>query len=205
MSEAEVVGRDVPLIVGYGGGVNSLAALVKMRRKGISPDLVSFANTGTPDGKGGERPETYEHLETVVRPWLLSAFGLDLVIVHKDSPRVGDQSLMEECLRRETLPSRAFGMSGCAQRWKIEPQEKYLNHWEPAQLSLSQGKKPIKALGYDGGEAGRRDGIGEDKKLRYWYPLIEWHMDRDACVAAIRGEGLLVPPKSACFYCPSSS
>jgi hypothetical protein len=194
----------VPLIMGYGGGVNSLAALIAMARRGIRPSLITFADTM------GEKPGTYAH-RAVVDEWL-EANGLPpITVVVKESPNVGDTSLEAECLRRETYPSRAFGMSGCAQRWKIEPQEKHLNHWPPAQQLLKDRRRPvrrpdrpIKILGYDDGED-HRAGFHQDAKLLYWYPLIEWGMDRDACVELIAEEGLPVPPKSACFFCPSST
>lgn len=197
ITEAEVRRHEVPLIVGFGGGVNSMAVLVGLVERDIKPDLVSFADTG------GEKDETYAYLD-VVRGFLRRAGFPELVVVVKSSPRTGDPTLEAECLRRETLPSRAFGLSSCAHRWKIEPQEKYLNHWEPARATWARGLRPIKALGFDGGEQ-RRATFHEDAKLRYWYPLIEWDWDRDACIEVIKRAGLAAPPKSACFFCPSST
>jgi 3'-phosphoadenosine 5'-phosphosulfate sulfotransferase (PAPS reductase)/FAD synthetase len=43
----------VPLVVSFGGGVNSAAMLVGMKERGITPSLIIFADTG------GEKPETY--------------------------------------------------------------------------------------------------------------------------------------------------
>jgi hypothetical protein len=37
----------------------------------------------------------------------------------------------------------------------------------------------------------------------YWYPLVDWGMDRLACEQCIRDAGLPVPVKSACFFCPA--
>lgn len=185
-----------PLIVGLGGGVNSTAMLVGMYAFGVRPDLISFADTGS------EKPETYDHVANL-DAWLLSVGFPAVTWVKKRSPRVGDASLEAECLRRETMPSRAFGLSSCAHRWKIEPQERFLNHWPPARAAWARGDKPTKALGIDAGET-RRKRPSEDAKLRYSYPLVEWGWDRDACIDAIRGAGLAVPVKSACFFCPSS-
>lgn len=198
LTEKKVRERKVPLVFGYGGGVNSLAALVRLSQKRIVPDLILFADTG------GEKHGTYRHIRKHVRPWLEEIGFPPLIFVKKESPQTGDKSLEEECLRRETMPSRAFGLSSCAMRWKIEPQEKYLNHWQPARDTWDRGQRPIKILGYDGGEE-RRASITEDDKLLYWYPLIEWDIDRDACKALILAAGLPIPPKSACFFCPSST
>lgn len=190
--------RTVPLIVSYGGGVNSLAVLVGLRERQLRPDVVIFADTG------GEKPSTYQHLTEVVEPYLSQLGFPALTRVQKRSPRTGDRTLEAECLRRETLPSRAFGLSSCAFRWKIEPQEVWLNHWEPARAAWAVGTRPIKILGYDASEPARAR-IHDDKKLCYWYPLMEWGWDRGACLSAITAAGLPRPPKSACFFCPSST
>lgn len=192
-------GKNCPLIVGYGGGVNSLAVLLALHENNLVPDLVSFADTR------GEKPETYAHLEQVVKPWLKKVGFPELTIVVKNSMY---ESLEDNCLRKNMLPSRAYGYSSCADKWKIQPQEKFLNHWEPAKAAWVAGIKPIKILGYD---AGKRDvkraakSKIEDEKLRYWYPLVEWGIDRERCVDLIEAHGLTVPPKSACFFCPSST
>lgn len=190
--------RHVPLIVGYGAGVNSLAVLIGLRDRDLRPDLISFADTR------GEKPGTYAYFGLYLVPWLRKNGFPEHTTVVKESPEVGDLSLEAECLRRQTLPSRAFGMSSCAHRWKIEPQEKFLNHWPPAITCWQHGDKPIKALGYDDGES-HRSGIESDGKLVYWYPLREWGWDREECERRIVAEGLPLPPKSACFFCPSST
>jgi hypothetical protein len=78
----------------------------------------------------------------------------------------------------------------------------------------------VKAVGLDASENHRLTWAkpkpqDEDKKpsreawldahyFRYWYPLMDWKMDRAACEEAIRAARLPVPVKSACFYCPAS-
>src|SRR5205823_324723 len=44
----------------------------------------------------------------------------------------------------------------------------------------------------------------DEHYFAYWYPLIEWGYDREACKRIITEAGLSVPIKSACFYCPAS-
>jgi hypothetical protein len=50
-----------------------------------------------------------------------------------------------------------------------------------------------------------REGL-PDYKDRYQveYPLRDWGMDREACIRLILDQGLPVPPKSACFFCPAA-
>lgn len=45
-----------PLVVHYGGGVDSTAMLIGLYRSGVVPDLVLFADTGS------EKPETYDYV-----------------------------------------------------------------------------------------------------------------------------------------------
>ena len=64
-----------------------------------------------------------------------------------------------------------------------------------------------KVIGYDASPKDRRryahaQGL-EDPKYEYLYPLIEWGWDRERCMEEIRREGLPVPPKSACTFCPA--
>lgn len=62
ISEADVRARDVPLMIAYGGGVNSAAMLVGCKQRGIRPDAIVFADTGD------EKPETYQHAREVMQP-----------------------------------------------------------------------------------------------------------------------------------------
>lgn len=180
-------------VVSYGGGVNSLAMLIGMHERLMAPDAIVFSDTR------GEKPETYDHIERHLRPWLTSIGFPELTVVCRadsDRTKTGDASLEAECLRLGTLPSRAYGFGTCADKWKIDPfkwwaQEHHVDHIV------------ARAIGYDADEH-YRVSDNPDPKWPKWYPLLEWNWDRDACAAAARRVGLPVPPKSACFFCPSS-
>ena len=186
-----------PLIVGLGGGWNSTAMLIELHRKGIKPDLIIFADTKD------EKPGTYQHLDELDR-WLDGVMWPTITRVVNLAPEAGYKSLEDNCLQMQTLPSRVFGGSSCAQKWKHAPMDKFLTSWEPARRCWDAGRKPIKAIGYDAGEDYRIK-ILEDKRLRYWHPLVEWGWDREECRDSVLRAGLGLPPKSACFYCPSST
>lgn len=175
-----VVGR---LVVAFGGGVNSTAMIVKMRDKGMKPDLILFADTG------GERPETYETVDTV-SAWCV-ANGFPAIVTVK-APNV---SLEEDCLKRNALPSIAYGFKSCSQRWKLQPQQKYLNSWK------EKGEHYTKAIGFDAGEE-RRVRDSDDQLCTNIYPLVEWNIWREECEAICVQEGL-PSAKSSCFFCPS--
>lgn len=187
---------DGPLIIGFGGGVNSTAMLVGLAERRIRPDVVMFADTGS------EKPETYEYLEVIAG--YLSRVGFPpLVRVKNASPIAGYESLEDECLKTEQIPSKAFGRSGCSFKWKIAPQERYTASVPGVAELWARGGRVVKALGYDAGET-RRSSLDHDDRYEYWYPLREWGWDRALCEAAILRAGLSIPAKSACFFCPSS-
>lgn len=186
----------VPLMVAFGAGTDSTAMLIGLHREGLRPDLITFADTG------GEKPGTYEHLERV-QAWCRRVGFPEIVTVRLHKPVAGDKTLEAECLRLEAMPSRVVGGGVCALRWKLEPQEKYVAKWAPFIACRAAGDKPFRAKGYEYGEENRAT-VHEDDYGRNVHPLIEWQWDRDTCIDVLRSEGLPVPVKSACFYCPSS-
>jgi hypothetical protein len=182
------------LSVSCGGGRNN-AMVFGFYEKGIQPDILTFADTH------GEKPEVYENINRLSE-WCLSHLGIPITILSKDSMYA---SLEDQCLRTHTLPSAAYGWRSCSDKWKIQPQDKFLNHYAPALAVWAAGKKITKALGYDAGERRRGENIKESDKYRFWFPLKDWDWYLSDCIEAYRRHGLPVPTKSACFYCPSST
>src|SRR5262245_7755264 len=111
-----------PIVVAYGGGVNSTALLVGLSNRGQRPDLILFADTG------GEKPGTYGYL-TQVNMWLQSVGFPVVTPVSNDGMY---RTLEAECLARSTLPSLAFGWRSCSDKYKRRPQDKFLAKWNPA-------------------------------------------------------------------------
>lgn len=193
-----------PLIVAYGLGVDSTAVLVELYKRGIRPDAILFADTGD------EKQETYDYLP-VINKWLRSVGFPEVTVVRyqplnfKNWPPYA--TLGENCLTNGTLPSLAFGFKSCSLKWKVVPQNKWTDTWPMAVDYWQAGGKVLKIIGYDASPKDMKryahaQGM-EDAKYKYWYPLVEWGMDRDACKNAIRSVGLPVPPKSACKFCPA--
>lgn len=183
-------------IVSLGGGTNSTAMLIGMAERNWRPDLILFADTG------GEKPHTYEHIVTL-DDWLLDK-GFPGVTVVQSVRKTGEhESLEAMCLRTETLPSVAFGFKTCSQRYKIRPQEKFLNIWQPAIEAWGRGERVTKLIGFDADES-RRAKDYSSEKYDQRYPLIEWGWGREECVEAITRAGLPLPGKSSCFFCPNS-
>ena len=102
---------------------------------------------------------------------------------------------------------RAAAFYNCSLKHKIGTQEKFCNNYPPCQEVWARGEKVVKFIGYDAGEDYRRvNAISHDMidtKYKKEYPLIDWGWTREDCVAAIEQEGLPLPGKSSCFFCPS--
>jgi len=164
-------------VVSYGAGTNSTAMLVGLFERGERPDYILFADTG------GERPETYQHI-TIVSGWC-EQIGFPSITTVKQP-----LTLEFDCINRKALPGIAYGFKSCSDRFKVQPQKKFLR-----QLGITDYQFWV---GIDAGELHRKryDGVR--------YPLVEWDWGREECIEAISRAGLPQPGKSACFFCPSS-
>jgi hypothetical protein len=186
-------------------GVDSTAVLVEFERRGIVPDLIIFADTGS------EADHTYA-FRPIIDAWLKKVGFPPITEVKyqaKDFKHWPPYSSLEEnCLTNTTLPSLAYGGKSCSQKWKISPQEKFCNQWDVAIQAWALGMKVRKVIGYDYGtrDQERSNHIGDinDPKYDYWYPLQDWKWDRDECKTQIAASSLpYVPEKSSCYFCPS--
>jgi len=185
------------LVVAFGNGVDSWAMLVELHRRGVRPDCIQWADTGS------ERRHTYRAFN-VIQAWCKRVGFPPIVVVRRRCPKAGHRSLAEQTWNTSQLPSPAFHRNhSCSVSWKLEPQRKYqkLLGW------LWGVDSSIKeAIGYEASENKRSSRYTPDNTDDYeqWYPLIDYGMDRQACLKSIDSEGLPRPGKSACFFCPVS-
>lgn len=186
-------------MVSYGGGTDSTALVVEAMSRGIVPDAVVFSDTGS------EMPHTYSYLEEF-DAWL-KARGHAGIIVTRWLRKDGRfQSLHEWCLEHKSLPSRAFGLSGCTAKWKGYPLDKTIAGLEVVSAAHAAGVHVERWVGYDATEAHRvANLLGKpDPHLWRWRaPLYEWDIAREDCRDIIAKAGLSQPGKSSCFICPS--
>jgi hypothetical protein len=193
-----------PVLAAWGGGVDSTAMLIEMITRGERVDAVLFADTGA------EWPETYLFIP-IFRAWL-AARGVPSYIVRNVTTRFkrwGYSTLEENCHSNGTLPSIAFRhqRKSCSLKWKVGPQNRWTSQWAPAREAWAAGVKVIKLIGYDCSPADMKryahtEGYTEER-YEYRYPLREWGWTREDCIERIRKEGLPIPRKSACFFCPA--
>lgn len=193
----------------WGLGVNSTAGIIETIRRGDRLDLVLSADTG------GEKPETYEFRELFTN-WLdKRGVAVDVATKTPVKARVGNRkvpvapgttysTLEENCIVNKTLPSIAFGYKSCSQKWKREPMDAWLRNLPSTVAQWAQGRPIVRLIGYDAGEPQRLANLRDTDRELFRFPLVEWGWYREQCVAAIVAAGLPVPPKSACFFCPSS-
>lgn len=203
--------RGQKIIVCFGGGRDSTAMLIALHRANVTPDLITFADTGA------EKMATYNHVR-FMDTWL-KAVGFPQVTWCKKLTLASTSytDLGGNCTDNETLPSLAFGMKSCSIKWKQTPQDYFVmgckrgpNKCEAHPLwveSQRTGIKPLKLIGYDHGPADLRRSAKvktEDANFEYSYPLQDLGWTLPQCIEEIQAEGLPVPVKSACYFCPAS-
>jgi hypothetical protein len=188
----------LPVVVSYGGGIDGTALLIEMKRRGIRPDVILFADTGNrAAGKLAEKPETYAHVDRM-NQWCLDAWGVGITTVRNDGMY---ETLENNCLQKNMLPSVAYGFKSCSDKYKIRPQNKYVKQWA---LDNRIEGDIYRVLGYNADEAHRRSEIKQDGRYIYRYFLIEWGIGREECKRIVMSELGYLPVKSACYFCPSS-
>jgi hypothetical protein len=196
-----------PLVVCYGAGRDSTAVLVGLHQRGIRPDLIIHADTGS------EREATYAYIP-IINAWCRKVGFPEVTIVVN---KVSDfkrwppyHSLEENILTNRALASISYGHNKCSPKWKIAPQNKFLKTWQPAIDRWAAGAKVRKAIGFEDSPHERRRSKGcstyavqeeETDKFDIWFPLQEWKWNLERCIEEIKAAGLPVPSKSSCYFC----
>ena len=206
-----------PLTVCNGMGWNSWAMLVGMYDRGIRPDLIITANTGS------EHNATYE-AQPRLHAWLEKVGFPAVTYVSYEASNFKNwppyYSLEDNCLTNGTLPSLAFGgRKSCSAKWKVTPQLKWMDSWQPAKDAWNAGGKVDKKRTSSYAELPPN----ERDKYDIRYPLLEWGWDRIECGRQIKRHGLFWEAdvkvtlehemtaahdstglcKSSCFFCPA--
>jgi hypothetical protein len=192
-------------VVSDGMGRDSTAMLIGLRRLALRPDAILHADTGD------EHPLTNAY-RSYRNTWLRSIGFPEVSLVRRAPSTSGVTgldyaTLGEKCVANHTLPSLAFGgRKGCSSEWKIVPQERWLRDDPRAQRTWDAGHRVVKAIGYDAGplDSRRAHHLTSDERYDYVYPLREWLWDRPRAVAEILAEGVKLPRKSSCVFCPAS-
>lgn len=206
--------EESPVVVSYGVGVDSTAMLLNLARRKERPDLIVFADTGA------EKASTMAYIP-VMEDWLAAVEFPPLTTVRRNGCHGKHgyyETLEQECFTKKMFPSLAYHRNhSCATKWKVEPTERFLKAWEPARLAWMYGMPVVQLIGFENEqhEIARCNRLPENERYQYRMPLIEWDWTRERCIAEIEADQLLceiaarhgvpvVPPKSACYFCPAS-
>jgi hypothetical protein len=186
----------------FGGGTQSMAALILAARGEIDFRLFLFANVG----EDSELPETLDYVRDVAFPYA-AKHGIELV----ECSRSGKyRSLMDRITRLESsvpIPMRMDrsgkpGNRTCTIDFKIAVCYKELRR-----RGATRQHPATIALGISTDEYERAKSPLDPKwpaQLRT-YPLLDARLSRHDCSKIIAGAGLPQPPRSACWFCPFHS
>jgi hypothetical protein len=168
-------------IISFGGGVNSVAMTIMLYKRGEIYPLV-FADTMA------EHPETYCYMDYFEREFL-SKYGQKIVRVNPFdnaelyNKRMRNKSLEQYCLENKMIP--LFHIRFCTSEFKRDPLQRY------------NKETHLIAFAWD-----ERHRSKDNSKWDLEYPLIEERITRQGCIDIIQLEGLNIPRKSGCFFCP---
>jgi hypothetical protein len=188
----------IPKAFSFGGGVQSMAALVLAAEGRIDYRTFLFANVGD----DSEYPETMVYLREVAVPFA-AKHGLDLIELHKTRRDGTRETLWGKLHRTERsidipmrLQSGAPGNRSCTADFKI----RVVSKWMRAHGATKTNPGTV-GIGISVDEIQRMK-PSQLSHLRNAHPLIDLELNREDCKAVIRDAGLPVPPKSSCFFCP---
>lgn len=186
----------------FGGGTQSMAALVLAKRGQLAIDHFVFANVG----EDSENPATLAYIRDVARPYA-ERHGLSLH-ERRYTRKDGTQpTLLQEMKRRErsnVIPARdANGRPGrrtCTADWKIRVINRFAR-----EMGATRRNPATVNIGISSDEAERVNLTPDNLYTCKAYPLVDRGISRQLCASIILHEGLPLPPKSACYFCPFTS
>lgn len=188
----------------FGGGQQSMAALVLAAQKRIDFPLFLFANVGD----DSEQPETLRYYREHAQPFA-AEHGIELVELHRigrSGPRRGEiRTLLADLERPDSksigipvhLDGGGPGNRQCTERHKI----KVIADELVARGATEENPATV-GIGISLDEIHRANNRTRIPHERVTYPLLELGLRRTDCQRIIQRAGLPVPPKSACWFCP---
>lgn len=185
----------------FGGGVQSVAALVLAAQGEIDYDTFLFSNVGD----DSEYPETIKYFREFAVPYA-EKNGLKLIELKKYYSDGTTETLWQKLHRTENsidipmrMPSGVPGRRSCTRDFKIRVISKWM-----VENGATKKNPGIVGIGISVDEI-RRMKPSQLKHLINDHPLIDLEMSRDDCEKIILSAGLPIPPKSSCFFCPLHS
>lgn len=188
----------------FGGGQQSVAALVLAAQGRIDFPLFLFANVGD----DSEQPETLRYFEEYAKPYA-AKHGLELVELQRigraGARRGETRTLLADLERPESksigipvhMNGAGPGTRQCTDRYKIK-----VIADELARRGATEDNPATVGIGISLDEIGRANNRSRIPHETVVYPLLNLGLRRTDCQRITRDAGLPVPPKSACWFCP---
>lgn len=185
--------------ISYGGGVQSTALIVLAVNKVIDFEVALFSNVGD----DSEHPASLDYVRNVMQPWAAErGFPVHELIPHRrGEPTSIWNEITREGSNRNVIP--VYGDIGAplSRTCTVDFKVKNVGRWLRAN-GASKKDPALVAIGISTDEI-ERAGRGKDENgQKRVYPLLDLGMNRGDCEKLIRDNGLPVPPKSSCFFCP---
>lgn len=212
--------RAPKAIFSNGAGKDSTAVMILQARGELSLNYTHvFCNVGAKS----ENPETLAYIEDVLKPYA-QKHGIEFIEICKVDANGNSVDLWDYTLSSETksipipfyLAGRAPAKRSCTVDWKVRVLNRWINSMNFDRVNLGIGfnldegyrmtRKPLfwhdHEMTYDKEtrefKQGRALGFSQD----YTFPLIRKGINRAHVESIIKSEGLVIPPKSACIFCP---
>lgn len=186
-------------VFSFGGGVQSVSALVLASQGKIDYQTFVFANVG----EDSENPDTITYFHEIAIPFA-KEHNLRLEEIRRVT-RDGRNETIYEWLMKPSrsigipvrMASGAPGNRSCTPTFKIRVVSKWLKS------EGATAKNPaVLGMGISMDEFHRMRSDSRFKHYTLDYPLIDLRLTRAQCVEVIKSAGLPVPPKSSCWFCP---
>ena len=179
-------------VLSLGWGVQSFTLAAMAALGDIEPiDAAIHADTTH------ERSATYEFAAKWT-PWL-EAHGVRVVTVVSRNA----QTVKQVTSVKTDVPAYTYSENGarlgqlrrqCTHRWKVQP----IRRW----LQANRAGQPVTQLLGISRDEWHRAKDSDVKYVTHVWPLLEKNMTRNDCINYLERNGLEVPGKSACVFCP---
>lgn len=159
----------------YGGGVGSTGLLCYLLPRIRNGEIeVVFCD------HGGDYPETYQYVK-----YIQEALGIHITVLKIDIE--GKGNLYEYFKHYEMIPLYRWRI--CTVASKIKPFNKYVQ---------------TPCISYQGitWDERKRAKPNKNPDIENKYPMVEAELTREDAISLIKKEGLDVPMRSGCWFCP---
>ena len=177
----------MPMVISYGGGVQSTALVVLSVSEGWDVDEIVHV-----DLLDAESPATREYVVRF-RKWLWREYGRDVTVIERNMYRDMLDNPAFTPVPWRGKRERFMLSRQCTRQYKVQPLQRYLYDKYDGRIGLM--------LGISVDEYHRmRDSSAA--RIEHVYPLVDRRLTRWQCRDIIERAGLAVPWKSSCWFCP---